>query len=242
MKAGILAGGMGSRFLEAGWDTPKPLIEVGGKPIIFHVLESLFEAGAGEVQILLNGDKRFDPVEASLRRRPEASRIRVIRKVTRSSFESFATLTDSLGEPPFVISTVDAIFPQESLRDFLDLRSYPPDCSLALAVTDLVHDEHPLWASLAEDGRIQELGDSVSPREVVTAGLYLVLRKLEDADAGRGYAALRQFLKHLIAMGVKVWGRKFRGCLDIDNPEDIDLAEAVLDSGWLKQFPGPLAP
>ena len=31
--------GAGSRFIAAGYDLPKPLIEIAGKPIIQHVLE-----------------------------------------------------------------------------------------------------------------------------------------------------------------------------------------------------------
>jgi len=31
--------GVGKRFLDAGYDQPKPLIEVDGKPMIEHVLE-----------------------------------------------------------------------------------------------------------------------------------------------------------------------------------------------------------
>jgi glucose-1-phosphate cytidylyltransferase len=38
MKAVILAGGLGTRFAEETDTKPKPMIEVGGKPIIWHVM------------------------------------------------------------------------------------------------------------------------------------------------------------------------------------------------------------
>lgn len=235
MKAGILAGGTGSRFLDAGWKTPKPLIEVRGKPLIFHALENLFAAGVTEVEILLNGEKRFDPVETCLRQRPEAARIRILRRITASSFESFATLADSLGEPPFVITTVDAILPPEHLRAFLALESYPPACGLALAVTDLVHDENPLWVSLAEDGRVEALGDAVFPKRLVTAGLYLILGESGVPAPRRGYSALRHFLKRSVEQNVSIWGRLFPGVPDIDNPRDVELAESLPEPLDLKQ-------
>ena len=39
MKAVILAGGLGTRFVEETDIKPKPMIEVGGKPIIWHVMK-----------------------------------------------------------------------------------------------------------------------------------------------------------------------------------------------------------
>lgn len=41
MKAVILAGGFAKRLWPLTKDTPKPLLEVGGKPIIQHILEKL---------------------------------------------------------------------------------------------------------------------------------------------------------------------------------------------------------
>src|SRR5438067_8227734 len=40
MKAVILAGGRGSRLSEETSAKPKPMIEVGGKPILWHIMKS----------------------------------------------------------------------------------------------------------------------------------------------------------------------------------------------------------
>jgi glucose-1-phosphate cytidylyltransferase len=39
MKAVILAGGLGSRLSEATSVIPKPMVEIGGKPIIWHIMK-----------------------------------------------------------------------------------------------------------------------------------------------------------------------------------------------------------
>ena len=39
MKAVILAGGLGTRISEESHLKPKPMIEIGGKPILWHVLK-----------------------------------------------------------------------------------------------------------------------------------------------------------------------------------------------------------
>ena len=39
MKAVILAGGLGTRLAEETYLRPKPMVEVGGKPILWHILK-----------------------------------------------------------------------------------------------------------------------------------------------------------------------------------------------------------
>ena len=39
MKAVILAGGLGTRISEETITRPKPMIEIGGKPIIWHIMQ-----------------------------------------------------------------------------------------------------------------------------------------------------------------------------------------------------------
>ena len=180
MKAGIIAAGTGSRFFEAGWNEPKPLIPVNGKPLIAYVLENLFQAGVNRIDILLNEEPRFDPVDAYLKELPEAARIQVWRKTTRSSYESFRYVMARLNKPPFLICTVDTIMNHEELGDYLSLDSYPSDCGLVLAVTDFVYDEKPLWVELTEAGQITCLGDSVAHKQYVTAGAYLILKEITN--------------------------------------------------------------
>ncbi len=40
MQAVILAGGRGTRISEESTIRPKPLIEIGGKPIIWHIMKN----------------------------------------------------------------------------------------------------------------------------------------------------------------------------------------------------------
>lgn len=39
MKAVILAGGLGTRLSEETYDRPKPMVEIGGKPILWHIMK-----------------------------------------------------------------------------------------------------------------------------------------------------------------------------------------------------------
>ncbi|MGL4307821.1 MAG: glucose-1-phosphate cytidylyltransferase [Cetobacterium sp.] len=51
MKAVILAGGFGTRLSEATNLIPKPMVEIGGKPILWHIMKSYSEHGINEFVI-----------------------------------------------------------------------------------------------------------------------------------------------------------------------------------------------
>ena len=48
MKAVILAGGLGTRISEETHLKPKPLIEIGGRPILWHIMKSYSSFGINE--------------------------------------------------------------------------------------------------------------------------------------------------------------------------------------------------
>ncbi|MCX7765953.1 MAG: nucleotidyltransferase family protein [Candidatus Sumerlaeia bacterium] len=53
MKAVVLAAGKGAHLGELTKDRPKPMIEIGGKPILEYVLQGLKSAGINEVIIVI---------------------------------------------------------------------------------------------------------------------------------------------------------------------------------------------
>lgn len=53
MKAVILAGGLGTRISEETVDKPKPMVEIGGRPIIWHIMKIYFHYGVRDFIICL---------------------------------------------------------------------------------------------------------------------------------------------------------------------------------------------
>ncbi|WP_022722445.1 glucose-1-phosphate cytidylyltransferase [Rhodopseudomonas sp. B29] len=53
MKAVILAGGLGTRLSEETSARPKPLVEIGGRPIIWHIMKIFSSYGVNEFVICL---------------------------------------------------------------------------------------------------------------------------------------------------------------------------------------------
>src|SRR3954463_5071377 len=53
MKVILLAGGFGSRLSEETDIRPKPMVEIGGKPILWHIMKHYSKYGYNEFIILL---------------------------------------------------------------------------------------------------------------------------------------------------------------------------------------------
>ncbi len=53
MKAVILAGGRGSRISEESHLRPKPMIEIGGRPILWHIMKIYAHHGINEFVLCL---------------------------------------------------------------------------------------------------------------------------------------------------------------------------------------------
>ncbi len=58
MKAVILAGGLGTRLSEATNLIPKPMVEIGGKPILWHIMKTYSHYGINEF-IICCGYKQY---------------------------------------------------------------------------------------------------------------------------------------------------------------------------------------
>ena len=60
MKAVILAGGLGTRISEESISKPKPMIEIGGRPILWHILKIYSNFGINDFVIVT--DRLMDPL------------------------------------------------------------------------------------------------------------------------------------------------------------------------------------
>lgn len=58
MKAVILAGGLGTRIAEESGVRPKPMVEIGGKPILWHIMK-IYEASGITDFIICSGYKSY---------------------------------------------------------------------------------------------------------------------------------------------------------------------------------------
>jgi putative hydrolase of the HAD superfamily len=224
LPAGIIAAGDGLRLKASHPGLIKPLVPVAGRPLCHWVVDSLAQAGIGEVTVLFNSRGRRGR-ESLLAAFPRL-RWTFLEADTASSWESFRLVARSLAETAadFMISTVDAIMPPAETRRFAE-EARAAGAPAALALTSFVDDEKPLWADLGPDGRITALGDAARARSRVTCGLYyLTADAVRAMPPARAHDRLRDYLQSLVAAG-GVRGVTLSRTLDVDRPEDIRQAE-----------------
>ena len=230
MIAGIIAAGEGSRLRAGGVLTPKPLVPVGGVPIIERLLRSLLRCGIDAVEIIVNEESPAvrEYVEGLGLGAPIGFTVRT----TPSSMHSFFELAPRLGDGRFLLTTVDSVFDEADLRRLLAVASNDARADGHLAVTDFVDDENPLYVDAGPDGRIRSFSKTDRSRWI-TGGLYaLSARVFEEIGPARelGITRLRNFLAHLVARGYDLRIFPFSAIVDVDRPDDIGTAERLFGS------------
>ncbi len=232
MKAAIIAAGRGERMSLGGIDTPKPLITLGGDPLVARTIRAAAKAGAASVACIVND---LHPVVSEyLKTESWPVPIELVVKTTPSSMESLFHLSHLLSEAPFLMLTVDAVFAIQTLTAFLANARTIADARGVLALTRFVDDEKPLWAGVDHRFRISALGDSAAPTPYVTAGFYYFhpdIFSIVETARSRKLSALRQFLGLLLEKGYPLYGVPVSKTLDVDRPEDLKSAAA-----WIKEI------
>jgi len=229
----ILAGGEGSRLAAEGIEVPKPLLEVGGEPLILRLLATLARLGCDTLTCMVRAD--FGQVFQVLAGRSFGPPLRVRACRTPSSLHTLVEGLAAAPPGPVFCSMVDTLMPDADWQTVYAASggALAQGADLVLAVTPFVDDESPLYVRLGQDGAVQALADEPVEPPCVTGGVYglseAARRGAGDARAG-GLERMRGFLKWRLAQGVLVRAVMVPRILDIDHAADLRLANAWVAS------------
>lgn len=157
--------------------------------------------------------------------------LRPLVKTTESSMHSVHELGKVIGDQRFVLCTVDSIMLPSDAKGFIKAFGQGADLDLLLSYTDFIDDEKPLYIGVSEqDQRVTALGEDAKESPFCTMGLYgltpSVLPLLQLA-VDRGVQKLRNFLGLVLQDDdKKVNGFRLSKAVDVDRPEDREVAEA----------------
>ena len=216
MKYAILAAGHGSRLVQEGETSPKPLIQVGGESLIDRLLRVFMTNDAAEIAVICN--PQMTAVAAYLVRS------------TPSSMHSLWELRHWLDEAPFILTTVDTIFQEQAFAAYVQAFRQMTSDGL-MGVTDYIDDERPLYVSTDAALRITDFTDTSDRPHYISAGIYgLTPRCFETLGRciERGEQRMRNFQRALIADGFRLQAWPFSKVFDIDHVSDIQKAEQFL--------------
>ncbi len=229
MHALILAAGAGSRLQALTADVPKALVELGGRPMIRHVLDSLSSSGVGHATIVV-GYHGAQICAALQDARPPMT----LRFVENPAYElgnarSLWAARHAMRAGGFVLvmgdhivdsSLITAVARDADARVRLGIdRAAPRDPRAAEATRARV-----------QDGRVVDLGKAITDWNALDTGVFwctsrifdAITPALRDGEAGAVFATLAR-AGELDA--VDVTGSRW---FDIDTAADLHAAEAML--------------
>lgn len=228
----ILAGGLGSRFVKEGYEVPKPMVPLFGKPMIGVLINTLVKCGADHIYVGANArmPQLLDYLE-----KLRAEGLPVITRpiITDNSYCTLKAASEGI-EGKFVAMTCDAIFPADEFKTYLESVEKSPSDVAMMGLTRFVEDESPLYARVTEDGEVIDYRYGGTPFEegvIVSAGLYGLSGKIMKVipDMGLQPESLSDFQRLLaVATPVKVMPFEFTIAFDVDNTRDRLHAESFL--------------
>ncbi|CAI3105798.1 N-acetylmuramate alpha-1-phosphate uridylyltransferase [Acinetobacter calcoaceticus] len=229
MKAMILAAGLGNRMRPLTLYTPKPLLEVGGKPLIVWHIEKLKKMGVTE--IVINSAWLADKLISSL---GDGSQFGVDIRWTREDegLETAGGIINALpllGTDPFILVNGDVW----TTMDFEALCQIKLNDDLAHLVLVDNPKQHPEGDFTLFDGRIFTFDQDVMGENLTFSGVSVIHPKLFDGLES-GKRPLAPLLKQAM-QNQKISGEKLKGAwVDVGTPErlmelDLQIREGFYD-------------
>lgn len=232
-KALILAAGRGTRMEGLTDDRPKPMIEVGGKPLLEHILDRLRAAGFGGV-LIVTGYKA-EMIEEAFRAYP--MEMAFVRQQSIEGTARAALLAEAWsGGDPFLMSYGDIL---TEVDDYLGMAAKLVPGTEAVLSVKWVDDP---WQGAAvytdETGRILRIVEKPAPGTSTThwnsAGCYVfrssifdTLRRVERSP--RGEYEVTSAIELEIAARRRVVIHAHEGAWkDVGRPSDLQVAARLV--------------
>ena len=233
MNYSIIAAGEGSRLVQEGVKTPKPLVRLGGQPLMGRLLDIFVRHQPEVISVIVN--EQMTEVQRFVIEWQASHRqvnLQLLVRTTPSSMHSMAALCDVMPDGPMVCTTVDTLFDEAEFAAYVEQFASAPD-TFIFGVTRFVDDEKPLWIEADEQGQITAFRDE-GPTPMVSGGLYGMDREIASRVLhqclSEGQSRMRNFQRALLKAGVSIKAFEFGQVMDIDHQSDIVKAEQWLSN------------
>jgi len=233
-KAVVLAAGRGTRMKQLTDDRPKPMLPIGGKPILEHVLDRLRAAGFTETLIVTG--YRGEMIEEHFRNYP----MRLVYRMqeTLDGTGGAARLArEFVGGDNFLLTFGDILV---TAQDYAGIAARLESDAQTEAVAGVKWVDDP-WQGAAvyeRDGIVARMVEKppqgTSTTHWNSAGLYAFRASIFDEltsipKSPRGEFELPTAVEQLLARGARVRIHAIEGAWrDVGRPEDIPEAEKLL--------------
>ena len=175
--------GAGSRFVKAGYKTPKPFIDVLGKPMIMRVLENLSYP-----------DARYILVTRKEHMERESELVEEIKRNFNVVFIPIDKLTEGTAstvlyarkyinnETPLLIANSDQLVDMDIAKYINECKERKLDGSI-LTFIDKSRDTKWSFAKINDDGLVTEVKEKVGISDYATVGIYYFSKGKDFVDS-----------------------------------------------------------
>lgn len=237
MQAVIMAGGFGTRLHPLTDDTPKPMLKVGDKPLIEHIVGSLRNAGIKNLNITTHfmPEKIIDHFEDGSR---FGVSVNYVNETTPLGTAGALSLMEEPTEPVLVMN--GDILTKVDFRALLSFhKEHRADMTICVRQYEF---QVPYGVIECEGHQVTQLTEKPSYSFFVNAGIYLLEPKLHSKIPSDTKFDMTQLVDQVIAEGgtvasfpiIEYW-------MDIGQHADYRKANADAESGHL-DHPIPAAP
>jgi NDP-sugar pyrophosphorylase family protein len=184
--------GLGSRFSKAGYEKPKPFIDVLGKPMIERVLDNLKIEGSHFILLARKEHLDAEPeVVRQLQSRGDVTFVSVGR-VTEGAACTIALARSVLDrDSPILIANCDQIVDFDCSAYIRDAQERGLDGSI-LVFKDRERDPKWSFARLGAGGLVDAVAEKVAISDLATVGLYYFATAQHFFDAALDMIALNE--------------------------------------------------
>lgn len=196
----IMAGGAGTRLNPITESVPKPLIPVGGTPILFILLDHLLAAGLDGITIALN--YKADQMREAIAAVPRyAACVRFVEEQERLGTAGALSLLEKPPVEPFFVVNADLL----TTVDFTAMLSFHQAAGnqITVAVRDKEL-EIPFGVVELQGTRVLKIREKPVQSFFVNAGLYVLEPSVVPLVPRNGYCDMPDLINAAIAGGMQV--------------------------------------
>lgn len=196
VEAVVMAGGFGQRLRPLTDDTPKPMLPVGGRPLLEHIIKRLRDCGVQDVRVTTH--YRPDVIQSHFKdganfgvsidyineEQPlgTAGALRLLERPTRTQLVMNGDILTAV--------------------DFRKMKSYHDETNAALTMAVRIHETHiPYGVVDSENGLVTGLREKPILTHFVNGGIYMLEPRVFDHLGIEGRMDMTDLIEVLLANG-----------------------------------------
>jgi dTDP-glucose pyrophosphorylase len=220
----VMAGGLGRRLLPATESVPKPLLQVGAKPILFLLLDQLLAAGFRKITLALNHQAEMirGAVESN---RSYQGCVCFVQERRRLGTAGALSLLDPAPTEPFLVINADLLTNMDfaAMLRFHALEGY----DITIAVRQEQY-QIPLGVVRLAGALVEQIEEKPTRTYFASAGVYVLGPEIPDFVPRDAHFDMPDLINDVIRRGRRVGSFPVHEYwLDIGSPSELQRAQAA---------------